>query len=156
MTDLSIRAAMAITVLVALVNAALFYGWLSAMWWLFGALPFGLLTIVAFWVGHAVDDRQRGGLACVLLMGAMSWPLALMLAPALVGLALVVTAVPRGRFRVIALVPATVGVLAIAVMAPPWSATAATATWIYGLALGHVAMLAVPTLLFARERAEAP
>jgi len=152
MTDIAIRAAMALTVLVAVVNAALFYGWVSALWWLFGALPFGLLTITGFWIGHALDDRHRGGLVCTLVLAAMAWPLAIMLAPALVGLALVVIASPRGRFRIALLVPATIGVIVIASLSHPWSASSASVGWTYAISIGHVVLLAIPTLLFARER----
>lgn len=157
MTDVSIRAAMAITVIVAIANATLFYGWISGMWWLFGALPFGLLTAVAFYVGHALGDPHRGGLACTLVMAALAWPLALLLAPALVGLALVVTAAPRNRWiRALLVVPATVAVLAIAVLTHPWSASSASAGWTYGIAIGHVLVLAIPTLLFCRGSAVTP
>lgn len=156
MTDISIRAAMALTMLVAIANAALFYNWVSFMWWLFGALPFGVLTLAGFWAGHVLEDRHRGGLACTLLLAALAWPLALTLAPAFVGLALVVITSPTGRFRAAMVVPATLAMLAIAVLSAPWASSSATAGWTYGLSIGHAVALAIPSLLFARERVVSP
>ncbi len=154
MTDLSIRIAMAITVLVALVNAVVFYGGISVIWWLAGALPLGLLTIVAFWIGHALGDQHRGGLVCTLLLAALAWPMALMHAPALVGMALVVTAAPRGRMRPWIVLPANIGSVGIAAFALPWSYRSDTQSLLHAIALAHVVMLSIPITMFAYQRPE--
>ena len=151
MTDLSIRIAMVLTVTVALMNAACFYGWVSAIWWLFGVLPFILLTITGFWVGHAMGDDLRGGLACTLLLCAMAWPLAVVQTIAFVALALVVVAAPRGRLRPLLVAPATLAMVGTVALSEPWVWSRQHAEWMYSIALGHAALVAIPTILYAYD-----